>query len=163
MKEKSEAELLHRMAAYCSTTERCIQEIEKKLTAAGATPEITGRIISRLLKEKFIDEARFARSFVNDKLRYNKWGRIKISYELQKKNIPAAIREEALSGINEEEYHSILSALLKSKKKTTKGKDDRDVFSKLLRFATGKGFESRESIPLIKQIVNTGDYADDFE
>ncbi|MCC8198784.1 MAG: RecX family transcriptional regulator [Tannerellaceae bacterium] len=163
MKEKSEAELLHRMAAYCSTTERCVQEIEKKLTSSGATPEITERIISRLVKEKFIDETRFTRSFVHDKLRYNKWGKIKIGYELRKKNIPASLTAEALEQIDAEEYRSILLDLLKNKKKTTKGKDERDRFNKLLRFALGKGFESKDSLPLLKQLFNTGDYADDLE
>jgi len=151
------------MAAYCSTAERCIQEIEKKLSSAGAGPEMSGRIISRLLKEKFIDESRYARSFVNDKLRYNKWGKIKIGYELRKKNIPENIREESIGQIDEKEYQSILMNLLKNKKRTTKGKDERDVFTKLLRFATGRGFESREIIPVLKQLFQTGDYADDFE
>lgn len=46
------------------------------------------RIVSRLLQERFIDESRFARYFVNDKLRFNKWGRVKINYEMQRKGIP---------------------------------------------------------------------------
>ena len=59
---------------------------------------------------------------MNDKLRFNKWGRIKIAYELQKRNIPAPIRSEALEGIDEKEYADILQSLLKAKKKSTKGK-----------------------------------------
>ena len=123
MKQLSEPEMLHRAAAYCSAAERCIQDVEKKIKAAGLTGEESDRIIARLLKERFIDESRFARYFVNDKLRFNKWGRIKISYELQRKGIPADIRTEALAGIDEQEYQDILFSLLKSKKKTTRGKD----------------------------------------
>ena len=89
MEQITEAEMLRRAAAYCSTAERCIQDVQKKIKAAGLTQEEGERIIARLLQEKFIDEHRFARYFVNDKLRFNKWGRIKIAYELQKKNIPA--------------------------------------------------------------------------
>lgn len=161
MKQLSEPEMLHRAAAYCSAAERCIQDVEKKIKAAGLTGEESDRIIARLLKERFIDESRFARYFVNDKLRFNKWGRIKISYELQRKGIPADIRAEALAGIDEKEYQDILSSLLKSKKKTTRGKDERDVYTKLLRFAAGRGFEGRDANRCLKQLFNGNDYDED--
>ena len=113
--------------------------------------------------ERFIDESRFARYFVNDKLRFNKWGRVKINYEMQRKGIPSSIRSEALEGIDEQEYRSILLSLLKSKKKVTRGKDDREVYAKLLRFAAGRGFETRETSRCLKQLFNGNDYEDDFE
>lgn len=163
MEQITEAEMLHRAAAYCSTAERCIQDVEKKIRAAGLGQEESERIIARLLQEKFIDEERFARYFVNDKLRFNKWGRIRIAYELQKKNIPASVRSEALEGIDETEYANILRSLLKAKKKSTKGKDDRDIYIKLLRFAAGRGFESREASRCLKELFNGDDYEEDFE
>ena len=155
MKQISESEMLHRAAAYCSASERCIQDVEKKIKAAGLAGEESGRIVSRLLQERFIDESRFARYFVNDKLRFNKWGRVKINYEMQRKGIP--------SSIDEQEYRSILLSLLKSKKKVTRGKDDREVYAKLLRFAAGRGFETRETSRCLKQLFNGNDYEDDFE
>lgn len=158
MKQTTEAEMLHRAAAYCSAAERCIQDVRKKVLAAGLTTEEEERIIARLVEEKFIDEARFARYFVNDKLRFNKWGRIKIGYELQRKNIPADIRTEALSGIDETEYADILRSLLKAKKKTVRGKDRREIYAKLLRFAAGRGFESREAIRCLNELFQTNNY-----
>ena len=155
--------MLRRAAAYCSTAERCIQDVQKKIQAAGLTSEEGERIIARLLQEKFIDETRFTGYFVNDKLRFNKWGRFKIAYELHKKNIPASIRAEALEGIDEKEYEDILLALLKAKKKSVKGKDERDIYTKLLRFAAGRGFESREAIRCLKQLFKGNDYEEDFE
>ena len=152
MKQISESEMLHRAAAYCSASERCIQDVEKKIKAAGLAGE-----------ESFIDESRFARYFVNDKLRFNKWGRVKINYEMQRKGIPSSIRSEALEGIDEQEYRSILLSLLKSKKKVTRGKDDREVYAKLLRFAAGRGFVTRETSRCLKQLFNGNDYEDDFE
>lgn len=166
MKEITEPEMLHRAAAYCSTAERCIQDVQKKIDAAGLPPDASERIIARLLKERFIDESRYTRFFVNDKLRFNKWGRVKIGYELYKKNIPSPIREESLAAIDEGEYRSILLDLLKSKKKSTKGKDERDLFNKLLRFAAGRGFESRitlDCLSLLFKGTDCEDYADDME
>ena len=58
MKEITEPEMLHRAAAYCSAAERCIQDVQKKIDAAGLPPDASERIIARLLKERFIDESR---------------------------------------------------------------------------------------------------------
>lgn len=163
MEPLTEAEMLHRAAAYCSASERCIQDVEKKIRAAGLGGEESERIIARLLSEKFIDESRFARYFVGDKLRFNKWGRIKIGYELQKRNIPSSIRSEALDEIDEREYTDILLSILKAKKRSTKGKDDRDIYFKLLRFAASRGFEAREATRCLKKLFNGNDYEEDFE
>ena len=91
-------------------------------------------------------------------MRFNKWGRVKINYEMQRKGIPSDIRSEALANIDEQEYQSILLSLLKSKKKATRGKDDRDVYTKLLRFAAGRGFEMREAGRCLKQLFNSSGY-----
>lgn len=163
MKQITEPEMLHKAASYCSTAERCIQDVQKKIDASGLPQEAGERIIARLLKEKFIDEERFARSFVNDKLRFNKWGRIKIAYELHKKGISPSIRSEALATIDSTEYRTIILSLLKDKKKTVKGKDERELFNKLLRFAAGRGFESNETIKCLQQLFKGNDYAEDFE
>jgi len=160
MKQLSETEALHRAAAYCSTAERCIQDVKMKILTAGLSEEVAERIISHLIKEKFIDESRFSRSFVNDKLRFNKWGRVKIGYELRKKNISSLVFSEALAGIDEVEYKDILLSLLKAKKKGMKGKNEQDIFNKLLRFAAGRGFESKEAIQCLRQL---GAKSDDYE
>jgi regulatory protein len=162
MKPLNETEMLSRMAAYCSTAERCIQDVQKKIQPAGLSPEVNARIIATLVKEKFIDETRYARSFINDKLRFNKWGRIKIAYELNKKNIPPAISTKALRAIDETVYLSNLLTLLKEKKKTIRDKDGQEIFIKLLRFASGRGFENKEVIQCLRQLFKGNDYADDL-
>ena len=50
MKQISESEMLHRAAAYCSASERCIQDVEKKIKAAGLAGEESDRIVSRYYK-----------------------------------------------------------------------------------------------------------------
>ena len=142
MKEITESEMLRKAAAYCSAAERCASEVRKKITSAGFPEDVAERIIARLSQERFIDESRYARFFAHDKFEFNKWGRIKLAYELQKRGIPAPAREEALASIDDERYRSVLLELLKSKIKSLKEKDGRTLFNKLFRFAAGKGFEN---------------------
>ena len=86
-KELSPEEALYRAAALCSTAERCKSEIEEKLSRWGISASETHRIVDRLEQEKYIDESRYCRSFVNDKIRFDHWGRIKITAALRQKKI----------------------------------------------------------------------------
>ena len=160
MKQLNEQEILHIAASYCSMVERCIYDVRKKIASVGASPETGERIIAHLLKEKFIDEARYCRGFVNDKFRFNRWGRIKIGYELRGKNVDDILISEAMSTIDEDEYESVVIALLKEKKRTVKGKDGHAVFSKLYRFAIGRGFESNLIVQQLRKLLNTSFDAD---
>ena len=153
MKQRNESEILHWAASYCSSAERCVQDVRLKIVSAGASPEMQERIIARLLKEKFIDETRFCRSFVKDKFRFNRWGRIKIGYELRQKEIASELIDEAICQIDEEEYLSVLHDLLVDKKRTTKGKTEQELFAKLYRFAVSRGFESNLTIQQLKKMT----------
>jgi regulatory protein len=163
MKPLNEKEMLGRLAAYCSAAERCIQDVRQKIQAAGLTDEAAGRIIAALEKENFIDEARYARSFVNDRLRFNRWGRIKIAAELRRKGIPPALCREALEAIDEDAYRSGLLDLLQKKQQTLNRKDERETFALLYRFAAGRGFEHRAIACCLQQLPKGNDYADAFD
>ena len=155
---KSESEILSTLAKYCSQAERCLYDIRKKIKTAGLPEEAEKHIVDRLLQEKFIDEKRFCRSFVNDKFKFNHWGRIKICYELKSRNISPDIYYEAVDAIDEDEYMSVLTDILKSKKRTVSGRSPQDIFQKLYRFASSRGFESPLIINTLKSIIKNIDY-----
>jgi regulatory protein len=160
MNPVNEPELLYSAASYCSTCERCISEVSKKLVAAGATQDVEKQIIERLLNENLINESRFCHSFVSDKFKFNRWGRIRLRYELQRRKIPDDLIAEAINEIDGEAYLTVLSGLLKDKKRSVKGNSEQDVFYKLCRFAAGRGFESRLVVQCLKPLF-TEDYDTD--
>ncbi|MDR1699433.1 MAG: RecX family transcriptional regulator [Prevotellaceae bacterium] len=137
-------EALHRAAAYCTASEKCAFDVSEKLSSWGVSEEESEKIIAYLTKENFISEERFACAFVNDKFRFNKWGRIKIDYALRAKNISTEVIQSALAGIDENEYSDTLTGLLKAKLRGLQYKDEYDKRAKLFRFAQGRGFESKE-------------------
>lgn len=141
MKELSENEALYRVAALCSSSEHCDAEIKDKLIKWQLSDEAQARIMQRLHSEKYIDEARYSRFFVNDKLRYNQWGRIKIRQALRMKGISSDLIEDAFQNIDDNEYAEILQALIKSKKRSVKGKNSYEIKCKLIKYAMGRGFE----------------------
>lgn len=141
MKEITEGEALHKAAAYCSNCERCIYDVTEKLETWGIDTCAQKRIIDRLIEEKFIDEERFCRFFINDKFKFNKWGKIKISQALYQKKVSSKLYTEFLNQIDEQEYLQTLRDLIATKKRSTSAANEYLLNMKLIRFAASRGFE----------------------
>ena len=139
-------------ALLCSKSEYCTSEIREKLKVWGVNKEDAEPVIEKLIQEKYIDDERFARAYVKDKFRFNRWGKQKIAYMLRAKNISAEILELAFEEIQEEKYSNELLKLLADKEKSIKAKDKYDKRNKLMRFALGRGFESNEIYAAFKEL-----------
>ncbi|KAA6314431.1 Regulatory protein RecX [termite gut metagenome] len=137
----TENEALNRMMSYCSGAEHCSSEIRGKLLNWEFEADVIEGILNHLEKEKFIDNERYARSFVNDKFHFAKWGKVKIKQALYVKQIPPEVISQGLREIDEEEYLGVLQGLLERKKETIHAKDEYEQKGKLVRYALGKGFE----------------------
>jgi len=141
-KEYTLEELLHKAASYCSISEHCVSEVEDKLTAWGVTAEDKQKIIDRLKSEDFINEKRFCTYFVKDKFRFNKWGKIKISYALKAKGLDKDTLADAMNTIDDGEYEELLASILKTKLTGLKYEFEYEKQGKLFRFAQSRGFEN---------------------
>ena len=126
----------------CSRQEKCSSEIREKLKKFKVQEAAVEKVLQILKKEGFIDESRYAGMFVRDKLRINRWGKIKIQYMLSSKRIPDEIIREAMEGIDDQNYLEILKEELSKKQKSVKVENPFEVRNKLARFAQQRGFES---------------------
>ena len=140
-KEKTEQEAYLQLAAMCAQAEHCEQEMRDKMKRWAVEPDAQDRVIARLIKERYIDNERYARAFVKDKIRYNKWGRRKVMQALWMKRIDDDILHQVLDEIDDKEYIDVLIPLLKQKRKAIKAKSDYELNQKLVRFALGRGFD----------------------
>lgn len=137
----TEKEALNQVMKLCSRKEYSSGEILNKLEEWELPEEKAKLILEELINDKFIDDNRFAKAFVNDKLKFSKWGKIKISYMLRQKKVAESIVSEALNNIPEELYREILLSELKKKAKSVKAESDYELKGKLIQFASGRGFE----------------------
>ena len=135
------SEALNKAAAYCTLCERCVSEVSTKLTAWGVPYALQEEIMARLIEEKFIDEARYCRAFVNDKVRFNRWGRLKITAALREKRLPQEYIKEAMENIDEDAYQQSLQETIDIKRRELKGKDDFATQQKIIRHAASRGYE----------------------
>lgn len=152
-KEITEQEAYLQLAALCAQAEHCQQEMRDKMRRWELDETAQNRIIVRLVKEHYIDDERYARAFVKDKIRYNKWGRRKVQQALWLKHIDADIQQRVLDEIDEKEYLDVLRPLLKQKRKSIKAESDYELNQKLVRFALGRGF----GFDIIRQCLKVDD------
>ena len=114
-KQISESEALRKLGDLCARGEHCSGEMAEYLSKWGIAADAQERIIGKLIDYKYIDDERFTRSFVRDKITFNKWGRRKIEQALWQKRIPQSISQPILDEIEPEEYLNVLRPLLKRK------------------------------------------------
>ena len=152
-KEITEQEAYLQLAALCAQAEHCQQEMRDKMRRWELDETAQNRIVARLVKERYIDDERYARAFVKDKIRYNKWGRRKVQQALWLKHIDADIQQRVLDESDEKEYLDVLRPLLKQKRKSIKAESDYELNQKLVRFALGRGF----GFDIIRQCLNVDD------
>lgn len=140
MKQITEKEAMLRLSTLCAQAEHCTYEMVEKMRKWELTDEAQTRVLEYLTKHKFVDDERFARYFVIDKIRYNKWGRRKVEQALWAKHIDDDIKSKVLDEVCEDEYIKVLRPLLQSKRRSIKAANDYEQRMKLIRFAIGRGF-----------------------
>ena len=140
-KEMTEQEAYLQLAALCAQAEHCQREMREKMRRWELDETVQNRVLDRLVRERFVDDERYARAFVKDKIRYNKWGRRKVQQALWQKGIDSEIQRKVLDEIDEKEYLNVLVPLLKQKRRTIKANNDYELNQKLVRFALSRGFD----------------------
>ena len=140
MKEVTEQGAYLQLAQLCARSEHCQWELLEKMRRWEMSEEAQARVMQRLVSERYVDDERYTRAFVRDKVRYNKWGRRKVEQGLWLKHIDEDIRERVLDEVDDEEYLSVLRPLLRQKRRSTRAASDYELNQKLVRFALGRGF-----------------------
>ena len=135
---------LSRMAALCSASEHCESEIREKLQKAAMSDSDIERIVAWLYDEQYLDTARYCRAFAHDRLRFARWGRLKIQQALRMKGLPHADISDALQELPENEYRQALNETIAQKERSLHDEDSFTRRSKLMRFAASRGFTADE-------------------
>lgn len=134
---------LAKMMDVCSRTEKCTRDVRDKLRKWELPESQITTIIEQLKEQKFIDDDRYAKAFVRDKSKFNRWGKTKIRYHLQAKGISAEVIAIALKEIKEDKYQEQLEQILRNKIRGMLPIEDLyKAKAKLIRFAASRGFEA---------------------
>ena len=138
---KDEKVILEKMRSYCMYQERCIQEIKKKLTRLQVVSKTKSKIINHLIDDDYLNEVRFAKLFIQGKLRIKKWGRIKLNYELRIRGVKKFIIVQEINKISNEDYYEYFNEFSNNKIKTLKGSKEQKKRS-FINYFTYRGWEN---------------------
>lgn len=117
----TQAEVLKRMEHYCAYQDRCHRDVREKLREYALDEQEKENIICRLIEDRFLDEERFARSFVRGKHRFKQWGRLRLERELRLRGIHPRLVAEALDEVPEEEYRETFRELFRARAREAAG------------------------------------------
>jgi len=145
--------ILEKARSFCSYQERCLSDVKNKLKEWMVKDNVAEKIIDTLRRDGFLDDQRYACVFSGSKFRMNKWGKNRIIYELQKKEIPDLYIQIGLQEIDEEEYITVLKQLITKKSFEIKDNDPYRSRKRLATYAISKGFEP----PLVWNILKETD------
>ena len=136
-KQYTPDEWLPRATAYCAQAERCAADVRLKLRQWGcADAAQSDSIIDRLYDESFLDDDRYCRAFVHDKVAYQGWGRVKIRMMLLMKHLPEREADAAQRCLDPALYREALRRAV-----GRYGATDRD---RTIRFCLQRGFTYEE-------------------
>jgi regulatory protein len=138
---------------YCAYQERCHKEVTQKLREMHMIPEAIDVIIVHLLEHNFLNEERFAKTFVSGKFKIKHWGKRRLTLELKRKDISKVNINQALSEINEAEYIEIFNNLAEKRllfiKETNKFKKRK----KLADYLLYRGWESHLVYDKVNELI----------
>lgn len=141
---------------YCGYQERSHAEVKQKLYGYGLYKNEAEELLSRLIEENYLNEERYAIAFAGGKFRMKQWGKTKIKYELQQKNVSAYCIKKALEEIDDEAYDKTLQRLAGNKFLSLK--EEKNMFtkrSKMQNYLVGKGYEFDKVAAAIKDLIST--------
>lgn len=150
--DEKKLKVLNRLRGLCSRREYCVADVLKK-AADGLEGDRAAaqEVVDILVKEKYVDDLRYASAYARDKAAIQGWGELKIRYMLTAKGVSRGIIDMALEEIDQDKADSRLEKLLQNKFKSLK--DDPQCRLKLLRFALGRGYGYDEVSKVVDSLM----------
>ena len=145
-------EIRQKMVNYCVYQDRCHQEVAQKMRDFLLIPEAKDEILLYLMKENYLNEERFARSYIRGKFYMKSWGRNKIRNHLKFKGVPEKLINSCFNEIDEEDYQKTLTKLYHNYYEKIKGAQEYQKKSKTITYLLSKGFEYEEITQVIKTL-----------
>ena len=148
---------LDRAVAFLAGRARSRREMEERLLRSGYRPCTVEMVLYKLEKEDLLDDADFARQWV-DARSARRMGRGRIAQELRRKGVSAREAEEALEGLSDEEQlEGAIVLVEKAMARTPSGEDPRKTAARITAMLARRGYDydtAREAISRVMEDIH---------
>ncbi|MBB6372525.1 regulatory protein RecX [Chryseobacterium shigense] len=134
-------EIKQKMVNYCVYQDRCHAEVEQKMREFLLIEEAKDEIILYLLKENYLNEERFTRSYIRGKFYIKHWGKNKIKMHLKQKQVSEKLINSCFNEIDEEDYGKMIRKIFEDYYSRQKGMQEYQRKSKTIKYLMSRGFE----------------------
>lgn len=141
-------EIKQKLANYCVYQDRCHAEVEQKMREFLLIDEAKEEIILYLMKENYLNEERFTRSYIRGKFYIKHWGRNKIKMNLKQKQISEKLINMCFNEIDEEDYFKTIKRIYEDYSSKQKGLQEYQKKSKTIKYLMSRGFEYEKIIDI---------------
>ena len=135
-------EIESKLQHYCSYQDRCHKEVIAKLKNFGVKSNESNQIISNLIKENYLNESRFSKSFVRGKFNIKNWGKVRIINELKFRNISPYNITLGLKEIDDQDYMKKLEDIFNKKLSSLSNLSSPLKKKKIISYLLYRGWES---------------------
>ena len=150
---KTPEQALSSLMRQCARAEKCSGDALRLMRRWGVSESDARKVLERLLRERFIDDGRYAAAFVRDKMRFSGWGERKIRMALRTKGVATQHIDAALGELESVDNSRRLEEMLLKKAAKTTARDLYDLKGKLVRFGMSRGFELEDVLAATDQVL----------
>ena len=151
-KSYSLKEAKKKLEYFCSYQERCHKEVEEKLKELGMIQSASQEIISQLIKEDYLNETRFAKTFARGKFRIKKWGKNRILKEFKFRNISEYNIKMGMQELTDSEYENSFYNLFEKRKKSVEHLPIEEQKKKIYSYLSYRGWEHQKIYDALNQL-----------
>ncbi|KFF75363.1 recombinase RecX [Chryseobacterium sp. P1-3] len=134
-------EIKQKLVNYCVYQDRCHAEVEQKMKEFLLIDEAKEEILLYLMKENYLNEERFTRSYIRGKFYIKHWGKTKIKMHLRQKQISEKMISSCFDEIDEDDYRKTIVRIYEDYSSKQKGLKEYQKKSKTIKYLISRGFE----------------------
>ena len=159
---KTPEQALNALMRFCARAEKTESDARRLMRGWGLTEQDAEKVLDRLVRERFIDDARYAEAFVREKLRLSGWGEYKIRTALQRKEIRRETIDAALAQADRSDMGERLARQLARKARTARYTTPYELKTKLVRYGLSLGYDYETVLTTASALVKETDSCDTF-
>ena len=161
-KVKTPEQALAALMRLCARAEKSQEDARRLMRGWGLAERDAEGVLARLVRDRFIDDGRYAEAFVRDKLRLSGWGEYKIRTALQRKRIDRALIDAALAEADRPAMGERLCRQLERKARTAKYSTQYELKTKLIRYGLSLGYDYETVVEAASGLVTDTETCDEF-
>ena len=169
-RDKTPEQALAALMRLCARAEKSESDARRLMRGWGLAERDAEQVLGKLVRDRFIDDGRYAEAFVREKLRLSGWGAYKIRTALQRKGIRREQRQmcirdridAALAQAEGADMGERLAQMLARKARTVRAATPYELKTKLIRYGLSLGYEYEAVLEAASAMVRETDTCEDF-